>query len=480
MQKLIPKYGVAAHLAFLAVSPLFLFPYCGEGWIASVVICLSVLAAVWMVMEPSRRSGELLFEARERVVRSLVADPLFWVFVVILLLSGIRWANGGVGMGYDAELRKWSLRGPTCSFMPGTVEGCGAYPFAGTLGAFVLAMSFRHALGKAARMSFLFVSSFLAAIAAITACVMAHLGVSGAVQAASAQTVIGSFAGTAFALYFLGGLTALAGMFEIGWNKMLLLFSIAIGGTFAGAAIFLPPQLSALYMIAGIVAILVMLVYVGITHSAADSLKCAVAILIASLIPILLILALDPGVSAFEHFCAMVNADTLFAESFVRAREVFSRIAFKEWTIHPWLGSGVGSFPLGIRFNATESDWVLIDVAQKLPTSGWWALLAERGIVGALMVALPLGFMVYSFFRRLVGAFSGGSMFVPGCFLGVIAVATLAVQSFIDPSFLAPEAVMAVAAFIAMSAASFPLVKKTAMDDTPAGDKLKGDREDGR
>jgi len=37
-----------------------------------------------------------------------------------------------------------------------------------------------------------------------------------------------------------------------------------------------------------------------------------------------------------------------------------------------------------------------------------------------------------------------------------------------------------VAAFIAMSAASFPLVKKTATDDTPAGDKSKGDREDGR
>lgn len=480
MQKLIPKYGVAAHLAFLAVSPLFLFPYCGEGWTAAVVICLSVLAAVWMLMEPSRRSGELLFEARERVARSLVVDPLFWVFTVILILSAIRWANGGVGMGYDAELRKWSLKGPTCSFFPGSVVGRGAYPFAGTLGAFVLVMSFRHALGKAARQSFLFVSSFLAAAAAITACVMAQLGVPAAVEAASAQGFTGCFAGTAFALYFLAGLTALAGMFEVGWNKMLLLFSIAIGGTFAGAAIFLPPQLSALHMMAGIVAILVMLAYVGITRSAADSLKCAVAVLIASLIPILLILALDPGVSAFERFGAMLNADSLFAESFVRSREVLSGIAFKEWTVHPWLGSGVGSFPLGIRFNATEADWALIDTAQNLPKSGWWAILTERGMVGALMFALPLGFMVYSFFRRLVGVFSGGSAFVPGCCLGLIAAAALVVQSFIDPSFLAPEAVMAAAAFIALSAASFPPVKKAATDDTPEGDKSKGDREDGR
>ena len=480
MQKLIPKYGVAAHLAFLAVSPLFLFPYCGEGWTAAVVICLSALAAVWMVMEPSRRSGELLFEARERVVRSLAADPLFWVFVVLLVISGIRWANGGIGMAYDAEIRKWSLRGPVCSFLPGVVDGRGALLFSGTIGAFVIALSFRHALGKAARLSFLFLSSFLASVAAITAGVMAHLGVPQAVETASANGFSGAFSGTAFALYFLGGLIALAGMFEIGWNKMLLLFSIAIGGTFAGAMIFLPPQLAALYAIAGIVAIMATLVYVGLTRSAADSLKCAVAVLLASLIPVLLVLALDPGVAAFERIAAMFNADSLFPESFTRSRNALSAVAFKEWSVHPWLGSGVGSFPIGIRFNATGADWALINVAQKLPKSGWWALLAERGMVGALMFALPLGFMAYTFVRRLIGAFSGGATFVPGSLLGVIAVAALVAQSFIDPSFLAPEVIMAATAFVAMSAASIPPVRKNVVDDTPEGDKLKGDREDGR
>ena len=101
-------------------------------------------------------------------------------------------------------------------------------------------------------------------------------------------------------------------------------------------------------------------------------------------------------------------------------------------------------------------------------------------MVGALMFALPLGFMAYTFVRRLIGAFSGGATFVPGSLLGVIAVAALVAQSFIDPSFLVPEVIMAATAFVAMSAASFPPLKKTVMDDTPEGDKLKGDREDGR
>jgi hypothetical protein len=30
VQKAISKYGLAAHLALLAVAPLFLFPFCGD------------------------------------------------------------------------------------------------------------------------------------------------------------------------------------------------------------------------------------------------------------------------------------------------------------------------------------------------------------------------------------------------------------------------------------------------------------------
>ena len=69
MQKLIAKYGTAAHLALLAAAPLFLFPFLPDEAIATVLLFLSLPAAVWTLMEPSVLDGEKLHTARERAVR---------------------------------------------------------------------------------------------------------------------------------------------------------------------------------------------------------------------------------------------------------------------------------------------------------------------------------------------------------------------------------------------------------------------------
>ena len=101
MQKAISKYGLAAHLALLAVAPLFLFPFCDDVWTARVVIWLSILSFAWTILEPSRRVDETLHDARFRVASSIVLDPLFWFSIVLVVVAGIRWLNGGIGMSYD-------------------------------------------------------------------------------------------------------------------------------------------------------------------------------------------------------------------------------------------------------------------------------------------------------------------------------------------------------------------------------------------
>ena len=47
MQKLISKYGLAAHLALLAVTPLFLSPFCAEATIAVAMMWMSAVGALW-------------------------------------------------------------------------------------------------------------------------------------------------------------------------------------------------------------------------------------------------------------------------------------------------------------------------------------------------------------------------------------------------------------------------------------------------
>ncbi len=462
----------------MAVSPLFLFPYCGEGWIATTLFCLSLMSTVWIVMEPSRRSHEILFSARERVAASVLRDPLFWVLCLVSLLAAARCANGGVGMSYDAEIRKWLFKGPACSFLPGCVDGTGVLPFAGALATGVVVTAMRNALGRSARFSFLFTGVFLAGVAGVVAALMAHMEVPAAVEAAKATGVSGSYAGTAFALWFLCGLAALAGMFEVGWNKMLLLYSLGIGGAAVGALVFLPPQLCVLYALAGLLVLVCSVVYTGVKRGSADALKYMVAIIFAALVPVLIALALKPGMAAVSRIVSLFESGSVFAEKFLKSREILSSIAFKNWVDNPWLGTGVASFPVDMRFCATPDDWGFISAVEKLPRSGWWALLAERGIIGALMFAVPAGFLFYTFVRRFVAAFTHRPTFIPGCFLGVACVGALAAETFVDASFLTPETLMPAAAFCALAASSFPPPRKTRKDkgndDAPGGANSEG------
>ena len=162
MQKLISKYGLAAHLAILAVAPLFLFPFCSEGSIATTVLWLSVLCGVWVIMEPSRRSQEMLHDARSRIAQAIAKDPVFWLTLFLAVVSGVRFFNDGVMMGYDAEKLIWVLTEPASPLLPGSVAGAGYLPFAASIAIIVILQGARHALGKSARISFLFLVPFLA------------------------------------------------------------------------------------------------------------------------------------------------------------------------------------------------------------------------------------------------------------------------------------------------------------------------------
>ena len=98
-------------------------------------------------------------------------------------------------------------------------------------------------------------------------------------------------------------------------------------------------------------------------------------------------------------------------------------------------------------------------------------LLAERGIVGSLVLAVVLGFLLFRYARRLAGA-RGRSVFVPGAAVGVLALAALAAEAFMDASFLRPEVLVAAAAFLSVSASSFPPARKKA--EVPAADGTDG------
>ena len=241
MQKAIAKYGLAAHLALLAVAPLVLFPYCGGATIATVVLWLSFSAACWTLLEPSVRKGEMLHDARRRVSLAIVRDPLFWTLLAVAVLVGLRALNTGISMFYDYETRGWVVSSPFFEMLPSALADSGYLPFAAAVATTVLVVACRHALGRSARMAFLLVGSLVAGLSAPAALYFAGNG--NAVAKAAMECGVGWLfrPGAAFAIYLLCSTVAAFGAFERKWSRVIPVVMLAIAGNAAGLFAFSTP-----------------------------------------------------------------------------------------------------------------------------------------------------------------------------------------------------------------------------------------------
>ena len=455
MQKLIAKYGLAAHLALLAVAPLFLFPFCTDGSIAFVLIWLALPAALWTVLEPSIRGGERLHEARRRVARAIFRDPLCWASLVLVAFTGFRALNTGIMLSYDAETAAWFVSTPPFPILPGVVDASGDLPFAVSLACAVLMQACRHSLGRSARMAFLLVSSFLSGLASLIALGALYEKVPGVERLLSLAGEGGfSFLGFAFGLYLVGGLVALVAIFENRWRMSFLMLMPAIGGNAAGLFAFAPPYLSAALAVGGLVTLAYAFGYACKAYPASDGFKLMVIGGMALALGGLLVAAILPKTVLDERLAAFTRFD-LFPEHFWESRAALSAVAFKSWVKHIWIGTGIASFPLDFRFAAHESDWALFPRGAVAPSNGWWLLLTERGLVGTVFFVLPFGFLLFTYFRRLIGGVRGWMLPHPAALVAPVTLSLFVAAGFVDCSLLRVEVVMAMCAFLAVSAASF-------------------------
>lgn len=457
MQQLFAKYGLAAHLAILAVAPLFLFPFWGEGVCVSVLLWLSVPAGFWVLLEPSVRRGEHLRDSRRRVAWAIFRDPLFWLTVALVLFTGLRALNTGVALSYDAEKSVWGISPADIAMFPGSVGAAGQLPFAASVAFAILLQGCRHALGRSARMVFLLLASFLSGLAAVLAVGAVAYGLPNA--QAALRTVggdLGSFAGVAFGLYLLAGLVALVASFEQHWKPAPFLLVLSIGGNAAGLLAFSPVYLAAGLAVSAGVLLAYCLVYARTTTQASGTLKQLVLVGIAMALGGLMLAALLPQGVQIERMRAFKNL-YLFPVGFWTKRAALSTAAFKSWMSHLWAGTGVASFPIGSRFVLGPEDWRLFPQGARFVTNGWWQILSERGLVGFVFVILPFVFLLFTYSRRLVGSLRTGLFFPhPACLLGILALVLFVGIGFFDNSPIRADVLLATGALMAVSASSFP------------------------
>lgn len=454
MLTFVSKYATAAHLALLTVAPLFLFPFCSEGEIAKVLLWLSVLGTVWIVMSPSVKGDERPHNARLRFISEVLADPLFWFSLFLVIISAIRALNGGVAFAYDAENYTWALSLPKAEILPGCVDGAGFLPFSMSIVLLIVLQGFRHALDRNAVIGYLVSASVLSGLSAIVIVATMSYGNKAVLSLADCSYLVPTFVGTAYGIHFIGGIAALFCCIEAKMVAAELLTAVSMSATALGLAIFSPPITLVVFVVAFVVVVILSFALGGRALAGAGSLRCMLAILISVFAAVSPFLLCDPS-SALSARCDDILAYTVLPAGFAESYRALSDIALRVWKTNPWLGTGLGSFMLDIKFLATPADWSVISPLQTASICGWWQLLAERGIIGALMFAITGGFLVWSYVRRLLLSFSRDRFRSVHC-LGPLILLVLVALAFVDCSFLRVDVLLAAAAAMALSTAALP------------------------
>ena len=454
MQKFASKYGTAAHLALLTVAPLFLLPYFSIAEVGHFIIWFSLVALIWVFLGPSRRANETTLDSRYRVLDGVIRDPLFWFSIVVLIFAWLQWLNSGIRIAYDAETQAWSMTKPDLQDIPGSVGDAGFLPMAASLAFVVLFAGIRHSLGRQARMAFVVLASILSGIAAIVAILALYFGAEGPNQLILCDYRLPTFIGTTFGLFFLGSLVALFGAIEFSWVRGELLLVIALSANALGLLAFAPAATVLVFFAAFILIMIISFVLTRRLMSGTGSFRCALAIALA--LATIVFYTLTAAKTSPLGLRVQSALDLFpFPEGFFKLRAALSSLSLTIWKSSPWDGTGLGSFPLDLRFFATATDWSLIDPAQKGILSCWWQLLVERGITGAVVFALGFGFLLWSYFYRLIRSFKRIAWH-PLHILGPFAFFALIAISFVDCSLLRADVLMVLTAFMAVSAADFP------------------------
>lgn len=463
--RLITKYGLATHLALLASLPPALLPFLSERHLGLTIFWLSALAGLWILLEPSILAGEHLSTARGRVRHDMVRDPLFWFFLATVVFAGLRWLNSGIGMHYDPEEGAWSVAKPFMETLPASVGDSGFLPFAVAVGLGVLVQGVLHGLGLSARISFGIVTGFVLGIAGIACATFVCLEWAPFLQHAKAGFMSGPFYGSFFGLILLMSLMSGIQAESCKWTAARLPFCVAITGNLTGLLFFAPPALAMGYTAIAALMTLFALIYQSRGGSLGGVAYSLTMVIFGTAFAVCALLSFAPE-AVVKAKAEGLELATAFPDSYRQASEILNRISRLMWKESPWSGVGVGAFNLHAKFLAEKADWYVLAPNVSSALNSYWTMLAERGILGSLMLASAAVLFLFAWVKNLVQAViylhtrDDADIFLFACapivWVLPAVLALFCVEALFTPVLSCSVTLFAVSALLALSAASFP------------------------
>ena len=474
----VSKYGLATHLALAAALPAALAQFVSANVLACVVLWVSFLTLVWILMEPSVYSGETVSAARWRVIHGVLHDPLAWFLLFVVIFACCRWLNSGVKLSFDPEAAAWSVKDPFLTFLPASAGEEGFLPFALACAALSVIVGVKHALGRNARLWFGVFSGTVSATGAFAAAIYAGVGDAAFKELAMRSFGAPYFLGTLYALFLPLAVACGVEAEERGMKKARLALAWAVAGNALGAYVFLPLSLSLPYFLITVLLAALALALAARRANAAVAARAASMLFFGVIIAAFTFMVL-PDTDIQGRKMEGFEMEKVFTPALADRNEALRRIAKTMWLEHPWAGVGVGAFKLHAPFCATKEDWTVLPPAPKDGSNGYFTLIAERGIMGGLIWLAGIGFLLWFWGRRLVGAFvwqkeqDEGRAFLHNMptivWAGPLVLTACAVDAWFSSGFpLTPLAACAMAA-LSLSAASFPKVKRRSDEEEKKG-----------
>lgn len=403
MHKFASKYALAAHLSLLTVAPLVLLPYCSVFQTATAMLWVALVVSIWVFAAPSVLSSESVNASRKRVLKGVKRDPLFWFSLAIVAFTALRWLNSGIETIYDFNILDWKVKEASLEFLPSAVKGSGYLEFSFAVSLAVLFVGTRHSMGRKARFFYVCFTCFLAAVAALAQLVIWNLGDPLLAAKAACDLVSPSFIGTVYGVFAIASLFSIAISYENKWALLAFLSTLSAVPLTASAFLFSTPITIAFMAVAFLLSFIVLFPYVFINFHSSKIFKCVFSFAVSVVSTTLLLMSIAEGEFLLQKI-SFFSDWQFFSKEILTKKEVLSAASFKIWLENMWLGCGLDSFKLELPFAISNEAREFISPNQTAPLSGWWLLLAERGIIGSLVFLTVLVFLVFSLFYRFIKA----------------------------------------------------------------------------
>ncbi|MDD5706085.1 MAG: O-antigen ligase family protein [Kiritimatiellae bacterium] len=409
MRFALPRIAVLLHLSLLVVYLAW-----ARGGAARLGLYLPLLWLVPGLLEmtllfPPLRKHETEAEARSRVRRQLVKDPLFHIGLALLLFMALQLLNGPRVSVFDTTRGQWMLAAAPVPWLPFCMQrgeaAQGLFWF-GTSWAAMLAV--RHGLTRKARINLIEIVVLSAGLLALFGLVQYASGTNRMFWTLPMTTPFfatfsyAGHAGAFFAISFLasGGLLIAACADEASrarvWRLSVATLLNLLGATFALAygpllIVWIGVALGTVYALFHLLPL----------QEGSVRLRTFAAILLTG------------GILAFLHFVAYpdnaVHARTrqlltgdYRAGGWVQERETLRRVALRVWRHHPLYGVGTWGFRQQAGMYLDGDEWTRLRTDDPLTChSDPLQFLCELGVLGVGLLLAGLAVLAAPVAARL-------------------------------------------------------------------------------